>query len=613
MITKLLNLRITKFLGKGTPYNTISNSILFSIVLFIYILDIGSFFKPIVYPLIHRVTYSTLFINKFFIDANYDFIIISFATAFWFLFAISGKFKYISSSICVILTCLALLVNEPILFSILSLSTLPLMLIFIIFNKINKSKIILFNKQICVNYISVFGILLAILSINISILSIIQPQLSLPPINYLYYIFLLSSIFSPILLVIISLYYPCRWIINNLIKRELLNRNENKRIVSSSNKFIKLNIRIISLLGIISLSIIITLIPHLSTINPDNQIIGGDSKYYVNFLTPMNNSSSIQEFLHTFILQLQGDRPLSLVIFYFFSHLLNSSNLTNSIEILPLVLGPLLIITTYFLTMELTSNHGTSLLSAFLTVTSFPILIGIYGGLYANWFSMIFGYLAILFLIRSLNKPTKSNFIIFSTLMIIVLLTHEPTWPILSIVFSIFLVIMLYLNPLIKKYIIYLFLSLLPSFILELFRTIFTNNSGLVRDVSFAGSQGAGLHDIFTIGNNLIATTHTYLGGQFGNPIILILVIYWFFVLDIKKKSNILLIIFLSITILPILFGDTVIQCRVLYEIPFQIPAAMALTQLKKNNGNTLILSICLVVMIIAIRTVSNFYFISHL
>ena len=62
--------------------------------------------------------------------------------------------------------------------------------------------------------------------------------------------------------------------------------------------------------------------------------------------------------------------------------------------------------------------------------------------------------------------------------------------------------------------------------------------------------------------------------------------------------------------IIPLFFGNLVIQTRVLYDIPFQIPAAIALTYIMKKhtNGTMMILPICIWFFAISIRAVSNFF-----
>ena len=193
--------------------------------------------------------------------------------------------------------------------------------------------------------------------------------------------------------------------------------------------------------------------------------------------------------------------------------------------------------------------------------------------------------------------------------MIILLLCHAPTWTILSIVTLIFLTALLKLKTE-KKSIIYLFLAMLPSIFIDIARLLLIKSSGVLQDITFANNQGAGLQNTIAIWDNLTATSQIYLAGQFGNSIILVLVLYWLFRLNTKEKYNLLIPIFFTLLIFPFLFGERVIQARVMYDIPFQIPAAIALMHLRKYYGNVIIFTICSWLFIIAIRTISNFYFI---
>jgi hypothetical protein len=113
-----------------------------------------------------------------------------------------------------------------------------------------------------------------------------------------------------------------------------------------------------------------------------------------------------------------------------------------------------------------------------------------------------------------------------------------------------------------KKTVMYIILSILPSIVIDITRTLLINNSGIVQEISFALHKGVGLHGINTIWHNLNDTTHLYLAGQIANPIILLLVIYWLYSTKIKEKYTIFFIIFFSLFALPLLFADAEIQSR---------------------------------------------------
>jgi hypothetical protein len=71
--------------------------------------------------------------------------------------------------------------------------------------------------------------------------------------------------------------------------------------------------------------------------------------------------------------------------------------------------------------------------------------------------------------------------------------------------------------------------------------------------------------------------------------------------------------IFLSIGIVPLFFSDWILQTRVFYNIPFQIPAAIGLYYIMRQQqqmmkGIMTLVPICIWLIAISIVNVSNFY-----
>jgi len=198
------------------------------------------------------------------------------------------------------------------------------------------------------------------------------------------------------------------------------------------------------------------------------------------------------------------------------------------------------------------------------------------------------------------------------SLMVLLLLSHVYTWSVLLIVMIIFLLIMLRLNYYRRKLVFVLFFVILSSIAIDVGRTALTgSSSGIESDIEKA-QEKTGLEQYTLRWGNLLFNTTTILGGQIGNFIILMLGLYWLFRCNLRDSSNIFLMVFLMVGIIPILFGNWQMQIRLLYDIPFQIPAAIALTYvLKKENGFVRSLPICIWLVVILIQNVSNFYFVS--
>ncbi len=201
---------------------------------------------------------------------------------------------------------------------------------------------------------------------------------------------------------------------------------------------------------------------------------------------------------------------------------------------------------------------------------------------------------------------------VYSVLQVLLLFSHVYTWTIFTIVAVIFLLVLLKLNYYRKQSIVLLLLVVLSSVVIDVARTTITGFSGGIEaDIAVSKSVGAGFNQFSLRWSNLVYATQVYLGGQLSNPIILVLCLYWLFRADLRQQSSIFIVVFFSLGFLPLFIGDIVIQSRVFYDIPFQIPAAIALTYLwRQSNGTLLLLPIGIWLIAISINAASNYYFV---
>lgn len=626
---------ITQLLGKGTPRLSIITSAILALISLFYIYTVGSYFKFIIYTFEHRVTYYTFF-DVYVINKYIDHIIIVSGIVLWLTLSLRGKVKFVAPAIYVGVTSIAAAASLDTIVDIIILMSIPVVISFLIydrfvFKKWKKNILNMYANLLLVNYFAIIGSITGIISIiiiSLGSLFSIAPN-SIPVRNYVYDIFLIFSSFSPILMLLLISCLPVKLFVKaflTVILKIKNNRsgpppphafnhdgdnynNNNSGIIKSSRS------KIIYLLLFMLLSVAVALIPHQPTINRDNQQIGVDTGYYVSWVGTLMHSHDPREFIQqAFVIQNQGDRPLTLIFLFTIEKLVNT-DLFYVTEHLPIILGPTLVLVIYFLTRELTSkNDITSLLASFLTAISFQILIGIYAGFYANWFALIIGYLSFVFLFKFLKSPSnKQNFIIYSLLIILLLFSHVYTWSVVVIVMSLFLAVMLKLDYFCRRTIFLLLLVVLSSVVIDVVRMTITGSAGgIEKDMEVAKITGAGPEQFTLRWSNLTRTIYSYVGGQFSNFIILTLGLYWlFFRSSLREPSSIFIIIFLSIGLIPFLVGDYLIQTRVFYDIPFQIPAAIGLSFIRKRAiGGIMLLPISIWLIGMSIRAVSNFYLI---
>jgi hypothetical protein len=617
---------IVKILGLNrSPVSIITSAILASISFF-YIYTLASYFKVNMSVLHNRFTYDELF-NSYVFSKYIDNLIILSGVYVWLVLCIKGKSRFIISTAYMGLTIMAVLTRVDIILDSLVLTSIPFLLLLLTYNKLLPTMKILsknVHADLTTNYFVIIGLIISIDGIIVSSIPFISgiSSDSIPIRNYAYEIFVLLSSLSPILMTLLILCFPIKLLLNGsitLIKSKIKdNRKNNSQHVTKDNNskhiiIMRSSTKIIYVVLFMLLSVIIGLVPHQPVVNKDDRTVGADTGDYVKLIkdTSMNSNGSIQEFIRQiFVVQDAGDRPLTL-LFLFTVIKMVPSDLSHTIDYLPVALGPALVLVVYFLTRVMTSNNDSiSILASFLTAISFQTLIGIYAGLYANWFALIIGNLSIVYLFKFLKAHGRLNFIAYSILVILLLFSHVYTWSIFALVMATFLIVMLMLNYYRRKYIILLLLVIFSTVVVDVVRMNLTGSTGgIERDIQAYNYYGVGPKQFFMRWNNIVDTTEHFHGGLLANFIILGLGLYWLFRANHTEPHNIFLMIFLSVGIMPLFFGDWLVQTRVFYNIPFQIPAAIGLNYIKQQSKGTMILlSVCIWLTAVSIVSVSNFY-----
>ena len=607
---------IAKVLGKGISYTYIISSISLALVSVFYVYTVGSYLKVNIYPLQHRVSYYKFF-DAYIINRTADQLIIIIGLSLWLGLSLRGRVtRIVIPTIYGGIALLTAAANYAMLLDIIALTSIPIVLSVLLYDRfVSKKKLLHVRPNILfINYVAVLSTVAGIIGIIVSLAPTFGVRLgSFYVRNYPYDIFLLLSSFSPVLILLLISGFPIKVFIKEFMTKILRFKNKNTNLVHSDRTEIKPRFKIIFLLLFMILSIAIALVPHHPAVNKDNQQIGVDTDYYIQWVNPLIDSHDYKQFLqHAFITQSVGDRPLTLIFLFTIAKVTNA-NLFFIIEHLPVILGPALVLVIYFLTRQLTSNDTASLFSSFLTAISFQPLIGIYAGIYANWFALIIGYLSFVFLFRSLKRPVdnnKADLIIFGILLILLLFSHLYTWSILVIISAIFLFTMLKLKRYSRRNIMLLLLIVLSCVVVDLFKTIAIGSAGgFEKDIEVAQVTGIGPQQFTQRFSNLMITLYTYVGGQFSNFIIFGLGLYWLLRSNLADASTIFLIICLSVGLFPFLLGNYIIQFRVFYDIPFQIPAAIALSCIWRRTAIP-VLPICIFLLNATIMAVSNFYLI---
>ena len=598
-------LNITKVLHQGNSPSVVISSAAFALILFFYVFTVGSYFQVSVSPLVNRVNYHELF-TAYIINEFVDQLIIVYGTVLWLGLSLRGKARIVSSAVYGVVASISVLASLQTLFDALALLSIPIIVSLLIFNRFTSKKI-LHTTRLSLTYLAILGIATGFVSITVSFAPLfLVTENSIPIPDFAYKIFVLLGSICPFLILFLIMGSPFKL----AIKKFIIGQDKSIKPYSNGD-IIRAKTKILCLLLFMLISLTIALIPHQAAVNHDNQQVGSDSIDYVVMINTLAQSNNSQEFIQkAFAINYSADRIVSSLFLYTISKI-TPADTAYTVDHMPIILGPALVLAVFFLTRELTSNDTTSLLASFLTAVSFQTLIGIYAGLYANWIALIIGYLSFVFLIKFLKASSRRNLAIYSGLVMLLVFSHVYTWTIFALFSGIFLGMVYKLNSYRKKSIAILLIVILSSVAVDVARSTLTGTSGGIESDAGLASK-AGISQVSSLWSNLTDTTRGYAGALFGNFIIFSLGIYWLLRSNSRELSSIFILIFFAMAILPLLFGNDVIQSRMLYDIPFQIPAAIGLTYLKRHtNGTLMVLPICIWLVAMSVRAVSNFHFVS--
>jgi hypothetical protein len=614
------------------PVSSILSGVAFTIYISFYLYFVGSFFRITIYPLINRTIVYTVF-EEHIINQHLDYIIIIIATASWFLLSVNNRaIRYYFSIAYGAGITFALISPDAIVFDIITLLSLPLIssvMLYYYYRKGQKN-VLNFNAKLTLRYISLAVIAISAIGIVLPVLDVfLIPNFDLSaennPANEL---FLLLSSFSNIYIFLLVFCLGVKVLYREVLRLLKLDLKEDiPQTLSDAyeQNRLKTQTKIGFLILAMILSIVLVLIPQHPLINKDNQLIGSDTPSYVTWIGELAKSKNVSDVVYqAFVSQgNNGDRPLSLIFLFLVYQVAG----LEVIEHFPIILGPGIVLAFYLLTLELTRNGKIALIAAFFGAVSLHTLIGIYGGLYANWLGLIVGYISIAFLFRYLRSGRLPDIVVFSILLIGVLFTHVYTWTVLAAVSGTFLVVMLLVvlwnkkkkrdknsnisNHFTKRRITWLLVAILLSIVVDVTRVSLTSSSGGVeQDIQLAGTN-FGLEQFNMRWRILHATAHESFGGVFSNFIILILALFWVLKSNMREPRTIFLMIFLSVGLLPLYIGSLTLQTRLFYDIPFEIPAAIALYYISTRSGSMLVtVAACTWLVAVSLVTVMNYYLI---
>lgn len=604
--------QLRTMLGIGSPRKEVIRSAILTGLIMIYVVYTAFYFQVDVYLLNDRITYYDTLEGIANVELDGYRMAIGVLFILWIYLNATSRIEIVWSIVLICVLACSYLPNFGILSDLVAVVSLPAILSVIQVKKLMQhGKTAKNSNSLVINYLVIIGTGLATISICISLLEgrvlaftdVVNPFLIFHIILAHFTPFMMFlCIFSTLLCLICTLIIRKGGLIKYL-------RLDNSSCVLRAQLVYTI------LIAIMLLTIVLVTIPHLNPARQDHPSVSVDIVYYERWFAQLQNSTDLSQFLNSLFIEIsEGDRPLSLLLMLPIA-ILYPNDLPLSLElIMPPILASSLVLVMFLLTRELTRNDGIALLSSFLTAISFQVLVGTYSGYYANWIGLIVMYFSFIFLVRYLRNPRNHlALFLFTALIVSLLFIHSYSWSI-AVVFTLVFVLVSYYKMVFnnRRIVVIVCLILLALVVFDLAKSSMGIGSGaLGRNLFTFERTGSGLDQVENRWSNLVRTVQVYVGGIYGNPIFLSIAFMGCILLfynSNRRYTSQFVLIFFSLGILPLFFGDREILARIIYVMPFQIPASVAIFWIQGRGVLGLATSITLVLFVLAgsIRFATN-------
>src|SRR3989475_4706389 len=327
------------------------------------------------------------------------------------------------------------------------------------------------------------------------------------------------------------------------------------------------------LLLIISLaaSILLAFVPYRPDLNPSGTLVGVDSPTYVTWISLMLSKPIPQALQYSFVEGLDGSRPLLLVLLYMVASLGVSPS--QIIEYLPMLLAPLLALSTYAFVRFGQGNASFAGLTALFAPFSFYLPFGPWGGYYANILALVFAYLFLTVLLLFSKSPSVTKYSAMFALSVALFLTHPWTWVLIAtagLVFAFSLWIethlLIHLKSIAGIVIAGVGLDVLKS-------TLFATRT-VAPDLATKLPTSANPSTFWLNLVDGLLYTHS---GLLGSWIIIGVGLFACFALRFKDRFERLVLLWVGAASIPFLLLDSYNQTRIVYDLPIPVLMATAL------------------------------------
>jgi len=326
-------------------------------------------------------------------------------------------------------------------------------------------------------------------------------------------------------------------------------------------------------------STLLAFTPYRPDLNPTGSLVGIDSPLYLGWIGQMLARPLPQALQYSFVEGLEGSRPLLLVLLY----LVASAGISPSqiLEYLPMVLAPLLSLSTYVFVRYGNGSSSLAGLTGIFSSVSFYTTVGLWGGYYANWLALVLVYLFLTSLLVFSRSPSKVKYGSTYALSVALLFTHPWTWVLITTVCLVFS-ITLWRETRNLVHLKSITGIIAAGIILDLVKSWAFSSRSVAADIA-TKAPNAGV--LLSFWNSLVDGLLFTHGGLLANWLMLGMGLLGVLVLRFKDWFERLLLLWVAVPSFAFVLLDSYHQARIVYDLPIPVLTTIAVVSLLPQIG----------------------------
>ncbi len=316
------------------------------------------------------------------------------------------------------------------------------------------------------------------------------------------------------------------------------------------------------------------LYPYSSRINPHSIHIGADLPNYVEAMAEVERDPWASFKIWG------GSRPLLFLLVYSLSGLLHIGS-DKILKFLPLLLNPLLTLSTYLMVYMASKDHSWASLSALLTATGFQMTVGMFSFFLANLLGLALINVSLGLLFASMRDRSPTKLLLASALGSLTLYVHP--WTTTQYTSALALIVILsYLRKREPEEIAF------PLLYLSIIGAVDLMKRFLIGGVEIYGSLSSvppSLRDLKHFGRFTLLTYHYLYLGLLSNTPLWISTALGFCLLENQQPYSLYLTCLLATSSTYAVLAPRMMS-RIIYNLPTSIYSANLLNRISKSKLN---------------------------